>query len=161
MSDDAVVTVLLPATRPAADDGLLWPATTDADAEAMRVIRNSCRQFMTRDTSEIDPARQRAWFAALDRAVTKPWLYRVDGTAAGYGLVRLEAGRWWLSGGLLPSWRGRGHGRRLFAALAEIAGRPCWLDVRADNAAARRLYERLGFAVAGERADGAIIMRLP
>ncbi|MCJ2045487.1 GNAT family N-acetyltransferase [Methylobacterium sp. J-078] len=50
---------------------------------------------------------------------------------------------------LLPEWRGRGLGTRLIdetMAAARLAGLPLRLAVSADNAGARRLYARLGFA---------------
>jgi ribosomal-protein-alanine N-acetyltransferase len=54
-----------------------------------------------------------------------------------------------------PSQRGRGLGRLLLsAALAEAAGggaARCYLEVRASNAAAHRLYETLGFQLDGVR----------
>lgn len=56
-----------------------------------------------------------------------------------------------------PELRGRGFGRRLLdGALAEAArrgARQVYLEVRESNVAARRLYERAGFATAGVRAD--------
>jgi ribosomal protein S18 acetylase RimI-like enzyme len=130
------------------DQGTLCETTTPADVEAMRVIRNSSREFMTHDTYEIDKATQLAWFSALDRKEMRPYVFRVGGAPIGYGLVRRLEGRWWLSGGLLPPWRGRGYGRRLFAALVAVPGATCWLDVRRDNVAARRTYEALGFVEA-------------
>lgn len=127
------------------DEGTLCATTTPDDLEAMRVVRNTCREFMTGNTREIDITAQICWFASLDPAETKPFVFRVGGAPIGYGLVRRLNGDWWLSGGLLPPWRGRGYGKRLFAALAAVAGKPCWLDVRKDNAAGRRTYEALGF----------------
>lgn len=50
---------------------------------------------------------------------------------------------------LLEEYRGRGIGTRLITELLEEAARggvPCRLQVLKSNAAARRLYERLGFA---------------
>ena len=49
-----------------------------------------------------------------------------------------------------PSARGRGIGEalcRAFLACSEV----CFLEVRRSNDAARRLYERLGFVLTGER----------
>lgn len=57
--------------------------------------------------------------------------------------------------GVPPTFRGRGLAGRLLATALErlaAAGRPCChLEVRAGNEPARRLYERLGFAIAGRR----------
>lgn len=53
---------------------------------------------------------------------------------------------------LLPEWRGIGIGAALLRDLQEEAtgaGKPLQLHVRKENPA-RRLYERLGFAVSGE-----------
>ncbi|MGM9521317.1 MAG: ribosomal protein S18-alanine N-acetyltransferase [Oscillospiraceae bacterium] len=51
--------------------------------------------------------------------------------------------------------RGRGIGRKLLKAVLDSARemgiRRIYLEVRKSNAAARRLYEKLGFAVCGER----------
>jgi ribosomal-protein-alanine N-acetyltransferase len=70
-----------------------------------------------------------------------------------------------------PQYQGRGQGRRLMHALIEAARetgvRELFLEVRADNAAARALYVSLGFAEIGRRAGyyqpgsiDAIVMRL-
>jgi ribosomal-protein-alanine N-acetyltransferase len=69
--------------------------------------------------------------------------------------------------GVAPGERRRGLARRLLAEALERLrgqGRPfCHLEVRADNEAARALYEALGFRPAGLRrryyADGADAVR--
>ena len=57
--------------------------------------------------------------------------------------------------GVDPAWRRAGIGGELVArglALGLDRGfTACFLEVRTDNSPARRLYERLGFALAGER----------
>jgi ribosomal-protein-alanine N-acetyltransferase len=57
--------------------------------------------------------------------------------------------------GVRPELQGRGIGARLLTALLhEAADRGCgevYLDVRADNDRARRLYERFGFTPVGVR----------
>jgi ribosomal-protein-alanine N-acetyltransferase len=54
-----------------------------------------------------------------------------------------------------PAWRGRGVGRRLVEAVCEegrtTQGRSVFLEVRAGNGPARRLYARLGFVELGLR----------
>jgi len=80
-----------------------------------------------------------------------------DGRVVGnISFRRAAAAGGWMIGNVAvhPRWRGRSIGRALVeAALEEIASRGgAWvgLEVRADNAAARRLYERLGFEPVGE-----------
>jgi ribosomal-protein-alanine N-acetyltransferase len=55
-----------------------------------------------------------------------------------------------------PEWRRRGAGRALLRAVlreaARLGARRATLEVRRSNEAARRLYEGLGFEVAGVRA---------
>lgn len=75
---------------------------------------------------------------------------------------------------VVPEHQHRGHARALLDALqahcrAQGAA-TLWLEVRAGNARARRLYERRGFAAVGQRAryypaahgerEDAIVMRL-
>lgn len=54
-----------------------------------------------------------------------------------------------------PQHRGQGIGRalmeRVFAEARQLGARRATLEVRESNGAARRFYERLGFAVAGTR----------
>jgi len=54
-----------------------------------------------------------------------------------------------------PAVQGRGHARVLIDALTALCrerqARALWLEVRASNARARAMYERLGFAQVGVR----------
>jgi [ribosomal protein S18]-alanine N-acetyltransferase len=54
-----------------------------------------------------------------------------------------------------PEWRGQGIGtallHQILAVGRRLGARRATLEVRASNEAARRLYERLGFYVAGTR----------
>ena len=54
-----------------------------------------------------------------------------------------------------PAVQGRGHARRLIAALTGLArerrARQLWLEVRESNGRARAMYERLGFVQVGQR----------
>lgn len=121
------------------------PARFPFEWEAMRQIRNSCREFMTRDTREITEDEQAAWVEGLDRAAVCPCLLFVKGEPIGYALLRKEGEQWWVSGGLLPEWRGRGWGTILFGLLLMKAPRPVYLEVKLSNAKAVRLYAKLGF----------------
>ena len=54
-----------------------------------------------------------------------------------------------------PAWRGEGIGRRLLGTILAYhragGARRAFLEVRPDNAWARRLYQRLGFQEVGRR----------
>lgn len=128
----------------------------DCEREALRQIRNSCREFMTRDNHEITEEEQVAWWAKIDHKTCIPLLLTVKtflttggpllkSCSIGYGLLRKEGERWWLSGGLLPQWRGQGWGTALFTLLLLKAPRPVYLEVKLSNAKAVRLYAKLGF----------------
>jgi diamine N-acetyltransferase len=61
--------------------------------------------------------------------------------------------------------KGRGYGRatlRLIKTMAldELRTRRLWLDVRANNPKAKRLYEEEGFVVEGTGPDGLIILSI-
>jgi [ribosomal protein S18]-alanine N-acetyltransferase len=79
-----------------------------------------------------------------------------DGRFAGWaGLAAVGDQADVLTIGVRPESQGRGFGARLLTALlGEAAARGCpevFLDVRADNDRARRLYERFGFTQVGVR----------
>jgi ribosomal-protein-alanine N-acetyltransferase len=79
-----------------------------------------------------------------------------DGRFAGWaGLAAAGGQADVLTIGVRPELQGRGLGARLLTALLdEAAARGCpevFLDVRADNDPAKRLYERFGFTPVGVR----------
>ncbi len=78
-----------------------------------------------------------------------------EGRAVGFALFReICAEAELLRVATHPAWQRRQVASRLLAAaLAELdrAGVDCFLEVRADNLGAQKLYERLGFAPSGLR----------
>ncbi|NTU76675.1 MAG: GNAT family N-acetyltransferase [Alphaproteobacteria bacterium] len=85
---------------------------------------------------------------SLDLATTRGWLVETGGQPEGFILFQetgaeLEI----LTFCVAPSRRRRGVGERLLRhALAQVPlGGAMYLEVSAENAAARRLYERCGF----------------
>ena len=91
-------------------------------------------------------------------------LFRVavvnDGPIAGYSVGALATGTrdaWVLAVGVLPAFRQRGIARRLtldlISQLAALGTENVWLTVAPDNTPARRLYDSLGFSVAGFEPD--------
>jgi ribosomal-protein-alanine N-acetyltransferase len=52
-----------------------------------------------------------------------------------------------------PAWRRRGVAARLVESVIEGSVGDWYLEVRESNEAARKLYEKLGFALAGKRPE--------
>ena len=129
----------------------LWCSVpSDAqDVESLRVIRNSCREFMTSMTDEISIEAQAAWWAQSPVMRGTPLLFHLltEPNPIGFGLLRVQ-GVVFLTGGLLPRFRGKGYGAPLFQTLIALAVgvrmRP-HLKVRSDNAQAVKLYKKLNF----------------
>lgn len=92
----------------------------------------------------------------LAKASTRLWLASLEGQTVAYAcfLTILDESEL-LRLAVLPEHRRDGLGRRMLSHclhLVEASGsRLCHLEVRADNVAARRLYESLGFVVSGRR----------
>lgn len=121
-------------------------AQSAADAEALRQIRNTCREFMTGDQREVTPAQQVAFLARAYADGWRVWLFDdPEGTPVGFGLMRPVGGRWWATLGLLPDWRGRGHGTAIYRHLIAHCPGDLYIDVLLTNAASARAAERAGF----------------
>lgn len=120
--------------------------TTEDDVEVLRLIRNSGRQWMTRDTSEITPEQQRIWWEHLDHAACKAWLFSIARTDIGYGLARLEGGRAWCSLAVLPRHQGQGYGTHIYRWLAlNQQGWDMWAEIYADNTPSLRAALSAGY----------------
>ncbi|MEX0759370.1 MAG: ribosomal protein S18-alanine N-acetyltransferase [Tistlia sp.] len=111
-----------------------------------------------RDCFPHDPWNRRALAEVLAMPGAGGWLIAEAGESAlGFLLVRRAADEAEiLSFGVAPAHRREGLGGRLLetalAALAAQGAARLFLEVAIDNAAARRLYERLGFLQVGRRA---------
>lgn len=127
---------------------------TENEAENLRVIRNDCRSFMTRNTNYITEQEQFKWFNNLPIDTVVYLVYQIElgviVSSIGYGLLRLENGYVTISGGLIESERGRGYGSWLFQHLVLLAkeyNSPIRLDVLKSNIKAFGIYSKLGFRV--------------
>lgn len=126
------------------------PITNIEDAQIMRVIRNECKDYMTRDTSFITEEQQERWFEQLDKENMKMFLMHEKDDVIGFGYCRCDNNETYLTGGLRKECREKGYGRLLFLHLLETAkscGTRITLEVLNTNVRARRLYDKIGFHV--------------
>lgn len=116
------------------------PIEDVVDVEALRQIRNACKDGFSHDTTEISAQAQRAWWVA-QRGRVKAWLYWRSDLVIGYGLLRqTDDGRWWTSVAVLPFCAGQGYGGAITADLIRRSDGPVYATARLDNPAARRLH---------------------
>jgi RimJ/RimL family protein N-acetyltransferase len=146
----------------------------DADAYARHMVehmaesgRGGSHHFAISRTWSRDEVRA-SFIGRVAKGLDEPlwgrtWLLLDGGRVVGHaelrgGRVAAEMHRATLGMGMLRAYTGRGHGRRLLeTAVAWARGEAglAFIDlgVFSGNAPARRLYERMGFVVIGERPD--------
>lgn len=123
------------------------------DAQDMRVIRNECKDFMTRNTSYITEEDQEKWYNSLDLNDIEMYLMYAcyDGVAfadVAFGYIKFDGDEIYLTGGVSEYYRGQGLGRKMFSYLldrAKVFDRKITLEVLNDNEKAYNLYLSLGF----------------
>ena len=134
---------------------ILRSATPDDALDVLAWRNDSVTRAMSRNPAEIGREEHLAWFA---RALANPAMTLMIGEADGakVGMVRFDRGdETEVSINVNPAFRGRGHGLALLqAALAQASGRVV-AEVREDNEASRRLFERAGFGLESA-ADGVL-----
>ena len=141
--------------------GKLIPVAVETryHVEVLRYIRNSCASYMTRHCDIISIEQQQLWWKTINRDTWQIYLYWYGNMAVGFGVLRLEDGKYWVTGGLLENARGHGLGRELFTHLINFVKDDIWLEVLETNTIAHKLYMKLGFVETG-RKDGVITMTL-
>ena len=122
-------------------------SATPADAAAIALLE---------DLALADPWTEAMVAGSLGEPTVLAFLAEHEQDGVGYAIFQLAGGEIELLRlGVDPAWRRAGiGGERVARGLAVALDRrlsACFLEVRADNAPARRLYERLGFAAAGGR----------
>jgi RimJ/RimL family protein N-acetyltransferase len=119
------------------------------EVETVRQIRNSGRQWMTRNTAEITPEQQRAWWlTACHDPNLQLWLFSEAATDIGYGLLRLEADRRWCSLAVLPRYQGQDYGTAIYRWLALSTLEDVWAEILADNTPSIRACLKAGYQIA-------------
>lgn len=128
--------------------------TTEQDAQVLRILRNECKDFMTRSNEYITETQQSLWFHNLDKTKFKLFLASsvYHGSIivpAGFGILRLENDKVLLTGGLSKEFRGQGYGEAIFRFLVEeskrVFNKQIELEVLISNTVAHSLYKKIGF----------------
>ena len=119
------------------------PASPE-DLPAMMTLERACFS---------DPWPESAMRSTFVVPVARILIARQDGGVVGFAIAYLIPPEGEIADiCVAPQTRGQGIGKMLMEALME--GSHCnqfWLEVRASNFAARRLYEKLGFQILGVR----------
>jgi ribosomal-protein-alanine N-acetyltransferase len=84
------------------------------------------------------------------------WVLELGGRVVGHGVLSVAVGEAHLLNlCVVPEWQGRGLGRRLLGRLMSLAREhdadTVFLEVRASNTVAQRLYQSAGFNEIGQR----------
>ena len=126
----------------------LWPYPVEySDIPILRIIRNSCREFMTKNTSLISAGEQEEWWTNLDQENNWYWIFYNETFTEPVGFVGLNRreDKMFATYGLLPRWRGKGLGAELVEFSQWAAQDELTIEVRTDNIRAVKLYQKMGF----------------
>ena len=127
-------------------DGMTIRNATEADAEDVWAWRqDAVTRAMSRSPGETPLAAHRAWFAA---ALSDPGRTILIGELGGVkaGMVRFDRGAVTeISINVNPACRSRGYGQMLLSLALEREDGEVWAEIRVENVASQRLFERVGF----------------
>jgi GNAT superfamily N-acetyltransferase len=134
-------------------------AQSEADFEAIRVIRNAGRHWFE-DTRVIEPDEQADFRRAAPYAI---WLYLLGDDVVGWGLVRPgDGGQPYVSLAVAREHRGRGYGTRMFRDLRTRWRAPVWARIRSDNIRSLCAALAAGYVIVEEdRGGGTMTLRCP
>lgn len=131
----------------------------DQDLEILRQIRNSGRQWMTRDTREITHEQQQAWWKdTCHDPSLDVWLFSEALTTIGYGLLRIEGGREWCSLAVLPRYQRQGYGTQIYRWLALTTSQDVWAEILADNTPSIRAALKAGYQIVSAMDKHAVLV---
>lgn len=144
----------MPSSPEHVPDWHLRPAVEDDRAFVFDVVRLTMREYIDR-TWGWDDAWQREHFAAVFDARVLSIIVVEDEDAGVLEVYRNLDALYLANIQVLPRFQSRGVGADIIRGLMERAqalGVPMTLQVLKANPDARRLYQRLGFAMTGETA---------
>jgi RimJ/RimL family protein N-acetyltransferase len=144
--------------RPPQGLGLALRPATREDAGRLFAWRNDpATRAASHDDSLLAWDRHLAW---LERVLADPerMLWIAEQTGCALGTVRAERrkGAWLLSWTVAPEARGHGFGREMVREATACLAGPLRAEVKAGNAASRRIAEAAGL-VLGTETDGILV----
>jgi|ERR1700694_1180276 len=130
-------------------------------------VRNECREGLTHDTHELTLQDQKAWKAmcwmasdeGIDHNVSRwyePYLLYDKDWPVGYGLLKWDGTKYWMTIGLVKEYRGKGLSRLLIHYITEMGhreGKEVWLDVLNSNTRAYEGYLKAGYKIVERDAE--------
>lgn len=119
---------------------------TIEDAQIVRRIRNSVRQFMTRDKREISSAQQVEWWDTRNPSALRLFLYYDSfNDPVGFGMLTIDnEGRWWGTLAVTPESQNRGYGTEIYRHLISLVS-VLYIEIFADNESSWRAAQNAGF----------------
>lgn len=131
----------------------LRPATPDDALDLLAWRNDPLTRAMSRNSQEVAAASHMAWF---ERALTNPDLTLLIGEDGGekVGMVRFDHGpETEVSININPACRARGYGHALLSQGIAAVGGEVFAEIKDENLASRRIFERAGFALVEQRGD--------
>lgn len=127
---------------------IVQQVTTVEDAQIVREIRNSVRQYMTRDTREITETAQAEWFNRQTGLLYLYYAELLDGTTTpiGFGYLRDIEDVSWGTLALFPVWQNMGYGTQIYRHLISLTNR-LYIEIMADNISSMRAAINAGFNI--------------
>lgn len=129
------------------------PVTTFGDVEAMRVIFNACREFMTKPFEPITIEQQAKWWKELPNTVRryKAFIYREDGEIVAYSLLQWHNdGRITPLFGISASARGHNLARQIIQHYLAEADGPLYGEELSSHKAIIKLNKEAGWKLLRE-----------
>lgn len=114
--------------------------TAGRHVEALRMLRNLTSDGFSSFNGQITREQQEKWWLSM-QGKFHGWLYSVDDTYVGFGLVRLaEDGLWWNSIGVHPDHQGWGYGSYITHDVLVRCQMRMYAAVRRDNPVAIAMH---------------------
>jgi glycosyltransferase involved in cell wall biosynthesis len=128
-----------------------WAVRSPEQFEALRILRNECRETMTRHTEEISKVEQAAWAKTVSEPDSGfwPFLFSVREEQpfeyVGFMLLKRVAGKMLVTYGLGEKHRGKGHARAIMQFALDACMGNAYAEVLETNKASLHLHRELGW----------------